>query len=238
MSVLNLLYQDSIRVTDKLSISIPTVGEILDNENAYYTLVSMLTAMPIDYMVLLDDMGLDFSVMTEYELFLNLFPYIKNMKESNLIFGELDLSKFQLAKNTDDGSIAYVDTTNDIIIDKRTHALISSTLRKIHNLKKDVRKPANIEAKEYMLEVARRKAKRRATTTEKSQIESLIVALVNSPEFKYDFRTVRDITIYQFNESVRQVIKRVDYGNRMYGIYTGTIKPNDMSKDDLNWLVH
>lgn len=238
MSVLNLLYQDSIRVTDKLSISIPTVGEILDNENAYYTLVSMLTAMPIDYMVLLDDMGLDFSVMTEYELFLNLFPYIKNMKESNLIFGELDLSKFQLAKNTDDGSIAYVDTTNDIIIDKRTHALISSTLRKIHNLKKDVRKPANIEAKEYMLEVARRKAKRRATTTEKSQIESLIVALVNSQEFKYDFRTVRDITIYQFNESVRQVIKRVDYGNRMYGIYTGTIKPNDMSKDDLNWLVH
>ena len=238
MSVQNLLYVDSIPVTDKISISVPTVGQILDNENAYYTLVSMLTAMPIDYMVLLDDIGLDFSVMTDYELFINLFPYIKTIREANLIFGDLDLSRFSLAKNTEDGTVAYVDIENDIVIDKNVHRLISETIRKIHNIKKDVRKPANIEAKEYMLKVARRRAKRRAKMTEKSQIESLIVAMVNSPEFKYDFSSVRDITIYQFNESVRQVVKRVDYGNRMYGVYTGTIKLNDMSKDDLNWLVH
>ena len=239
MPLLKLLYSDRIQVDEKISIMIPTVGQILDNEESYYSIVSMLTAMPIDYMVLLDDMGLDFSVMTEYELFLHLFPYIQTLKdEAKLVFGDLDLSKFRLAQNSENGSVVFVDTENDIVIDKRVKMKIASALRKIHGMKKDIRKPANKEAKDYMLDIARKRLKRRASIKEASQIESLIVAMVNAEEFKYDFKSVRDLTIYQFNESVRQVIKRVDYDNRMYGVYTGTIKIKDMSKDDLNWLVH
>jgi hypothetical protein len=101
-----------------------------------------------------------------------------------------------------------------------------------------VRKPANKEARDYMLEIARRKAKRAATRKEKSQLEMSIVALVNSSEFKYDFKSVRELTIYQFNESLRQVIKRVDYDKYMFGVYSGTISAKDMSKEDLNWLCH
>lgn len=238
MAILNILYKDYIEISDKISIVIPTVGEVLDNESAYYTLVSLLTAMPIDYMVLLDDMGLDFSEMNEYDLFVSLFPYVKTIKETNMIFKDLDLSKFHLASNTEDGTTAYIDVENDIVIDRRTHALIAAAIRKIHHIKKDIRNPANKEAKEYMLEVARRKARRRSRQQRGSQIEPLIVAMVNSPEFKYNFETVRNMSIYQFNESVSQVVKRVDYGNKMHGIYSGTIKPTDISKDDLNWLVH
>ena len=239
MPVLKLLYNDSIAINDKISITIPTVGQVVDNEESYYSMLSMLTAMPIDYMVLLDDMGLDFSVMTEYELFLHLFPYIQTLgDETRLIFGDLDLSKFQLAENNTDKSLAFVDITNDIVIDKFVQSKISSSLRMMHGIKKDNRKPANIEAKEYMIDVARRRLKRRSSTKQSSQIESLIVAMVNAKEFKYDFKSVRDLTIYQFNESVKQIIKKVDYDNRMYGVYTGTIKIKDMSKDDLNWLVH
>lgn len=239
MPVLKLLYNDSIAINDKISITIPTVGQVVDNEESYYSMLSMLTAMPIDYMVLLDDMGLDFSVMTEYELFIRLFPYIQTLgDETRLIFGDLDLSKFQLAENNTDKSLAFVDITNDIVIDKFVQSKISSSLRMMHGIKKDNRKPANIEAKEYMIDVARRRLKRRSTTKQSSQIESLIVAMVNAKEFKYDFKSVRDLTIYQFNESVKQIIKKVDYDNRMYGVYTGTIKIKDMSKDDLNWLVH
>ena len=240
MSILKLLYSDRIQVDEKISVTIPTVGQILDNEESYYSIVSMLTAMPIDYMVLLDDMGLDFSIMTEYELFLHLFPYIQTLDHeyTKLVLGDLDLSKFQLSQNIENGSLVFVDTENDIVIDKRVHQKIASALRMIHGIKKDIRKPANPEAKAYMIDIARKRLKRRATMKESSQIESLIVAMVNADEFKYDFQSVRDLTIYQFNESVKQVIKRVEFNNRMYGVYTGTIKIKDMSKDDLNWLVH
>ena len=66
----------------------------------------------------------------------------------------------------------------------------------------------------------------------------MIVALVNTEQFKYDFDGVRDLTIYQFNESARQIIKKIDYDNRMRGVYAGTVDIKDLSQDDLNWLTH
>lgn len=237
MPALNFLYKDKINIIDGIDICIPTVGQILDNEDLYYSLFSSLTAMPIDFMVQLDDQGIDFSEMTEYKLFLYLFPYIQSC-DTSLIFGDLNLSNFQLAMNEDTGKPVLVDTINDIVIDRRVQSMIASSLRYIHGTKKDVRKPGNKEAKDYMLETARRRLKRKHGKQVKSHLETLITAMVNAPEFKYNFETVRNLSIYQFNESVRQVLKRVDYDKRMIGVYAGTIKVKEMNQDDLNWLIH
>ena len=237
MATSNVLYKHNLPVTEKISIVIPTVGEVVDNEDSYYSLVSSMSSMPIDFMVQLDDDGLDFSQMTEYDLFLYLFPYIRSC-DTSLIFGDLDLKKFKYAIDEKTNTPVLVDPEDDIVIDRRVQSMIANALRKIHGLKKDRRKPANIEAKQYMIDVARRRMKRRAARPKKSQIESLIVALVNTPEFKYNFETVRDITIYQFNESLHQVCKKVEFDKRMIGIYAGTVSVKDMSQDDLNWLTH
>lgn len=237
MASVNMLYQRSVPITDKISVMIPTVGEVLDNENTYYSLFSSLSSMPIDFMVQLDDDGLDFSKMTEYDLFMYLFPYIRSC-DTSLIFGNLDLKKFQFAVDESSGLPVLVDPVNDIVIDRRVQSMIANALRMIHGTKKDRRKPANVEAKEYMIQVARRRQKRHAKLKHKSQLEQLICAMVNSPEFKYNYETVKGITIYQFNESVKQIVKRVAYDKRMIGVYAGTIKVKDMSEDDMNWLVH
>lgn len=236
MSIRNLLYERNLTITDKISVYVPTVGEILHDENNYYSLLCSLTAMPIDYMVQLDKMGLDFAEMTEYELFLRLFPYIQSM-DTSMFFGELNLRDFKYACD-EDGDIVLVNPKEDIVINGRTQAMIASALRKIHGTKKDVRKPANKEARDYMLEIAKRKANRRKNRVEQSNLETVIVAMVNTEQFKYDFQTVKDLTIYQFNESLHQIVKKVDYNNRMFGVYTGNIKIKDLSKDDLNWLTH
>ena len=62
--------------------------------------------------------------------------------------------------------------------------------------------------------------------------------MVNTEQFKYNYETVRDITIYQFNESVRQIVSKVDYEHRMHGVYAGTVSVKDLSQDDLTWLSH
>lgn len=243
MPILNLLYADSISIDDRFRVAVPTVGEIIDNEEDYYTIVSICTAMPIDYMVMLDELGFDFTEVSEYELFLMLFPCIQDIckqshEKSELFLRDIDVSKFVLGKDEDTGDYVYVDTESGTVIDKRIHSKLSSIIRNIHKLKKDNRKPANSDAKEYMLDIARRRAKRRTARIERSRLESLIVAMVNAKEFKYDFRSVRDLTIYQFNESVRQVIKRVDYDNYMFGICSGNLRAKDIDKDALNWLSH
>lgn len=236
MSTLNLLYQHSYAVNKNIRVMIPSIGEILENEDQYYTMVSMLTAVPYDMMAQLDDAGIDFTRINEYDLFLLLFESLKKM-DTRLIFGDLDLSTFRIAVNEASNAVVLINS-DGIVIDRVAQNQIAATLRKLHHLEKNRRKPGNEDAKEYLLRREREKMKRRKNRKTDSQLESLIVALVNTKEFKYDYETVRDLTIYQFNESLHQILKKVEYDNRMYGVYAGTIKASDLSQDDLNWLIH
>lgn len=231
----NLLYKHSVRINDYIAIYIPTVGEIVDNEGDYYAMVSLITAMPIDLMVQLDEMGVDFTTINEWELFVLLFNGLKGQNTS-LIFKDLDLSKFRIATNTENGEIVLLDREHDYVIDRAIYNQIANTLRKIHHLEKNIRKPANKEAQDYMLKRARAKQRRNKNKEQKSHLEPIIIAMVNTEQFKYGFEGVKELTIYQFNESVRQIIKKVDYDNKMYGVYAGTISTKDLSQDDLNWL--
>lgn len=237
MSTRNLLYKRSYAINDSIKIVIPTVGEIIEHEDDYYNLVSVLTAMPIDMMVQLEDAKIDFTSITDYDLFLLMFPGIRK-QDTGLIFGDLDLKKFKHTISEQNGNVVLRDDENNITIDRAIHGQIAGALRIIHHLEKNRRKPANPEAKEFMLKRARDKMRRRRNRIEESRLEPLIIAMVNAEQYKYDFEGTKELSIYQFNESVRQVIKKVDYNNRMYGVYTGTINAKELSQDDLNWLTH
>lgn len=237
MPTLNLLYRRDYAINDYIKIKIPTVGEVIDHEDDYYSMVSILTAMPIDYMVPLDDVGIDFTTINDYELFLLLFSGMKE-QDTSLIFGDLDLKKFEPAVNEKNGTMVLYDKENDIVIDRAIHDRVAAALRKINHLERNNRKPGNEEAKKYMLERARDKARRRKNRTHESQLEPLIIAMVNTEQYKYDFEGTRELSIYQFNESVRQVIKKDGYDKRMIGVYAGTVNAKELSQDDLNWLSH
>jgi len=231
----NILFKSFCPINDKIGIYIPTVDEVLENEADYYGLVSSLTAMPIDLMVQLDDAGIDFTEITEYQLFQSLFFGIRE-QDTHLIFGDLDLTKFEPGINPQNNTFIFYDEENDIVIDEAIYIEIAETLRKIHHLEKNIKKPGNLEGKLYMIQKERKRLKKLKDKKFVSQLEPLIVALVNTPEFKYDFATVQDLTIYQFNESVRQVIHKVEYNNRMFGIYSGTVSAKDLPQKDLTWI--
>jgi hypothetical protein len=237
MATINLLYKREYAINQNIKICIPKVREILDQEDDYYGMVSMLTAMPIDMMVQLDDIGVDFTSINEYELFLLLFSSLKG-RDTSLIFGDLDLNGFSPVVNPQNDCIVLLDSSTGTVIDRNIHWEIAGALRKIHNLKRNNRRPGNKEAREYMIRRAREKMRRRNSQKKESQLEGLIVAMVNTEQFHYDFEGTGDLTIYQFNESVQQVIKKIDYDNLMYGIYAGTVNAKELSQDALNWLTH
>ena len=117
MATLNLLYKQEYAINEHIRIQIPTVGEVLDNEDDYYTMVTMLTAMPVDMMVQLDDIGVDFTAINEYELFLILFNALKD-KDTSLIFGELDLKPFRSAVNPQNNTIVLRNKETGVVIDR------------------------------------------------------------------------------------------------------------------------
>lgn len=233
----SLLYAHELPINEKIQIYIPTVEEILDDEDGYYSALSLVVSAPIDFMVQLDDFGIDFSKINDYELFLLMFTALREL-DTHLLFGNLDLSKFDF-EEPDDGRPPFLfDQENDIVIDRIIHAMMASALRKVNHLERDKRKPGNEEARKYMIERARAKLKRQKNRKMDSQLESLIVAMVNTEQYKYDYETTKNLTIYQFNESVRQIVSKIDYEHKMNGVYAGTIDPKGLKPDELNWLIH
>jgi len=231
----SLLYKTQHNINDGVYVRIPTVGEVLDHEEEYYTLVSMLTSDPIDMMAPLDDAGIDFTTINDYDLFLLLFTSMRE-QDTSLIFGELDLSCFRTMINEQNGMVVLRDEQHDIVIDRMTHNRIAACLREIHGIERNLKTPANEEAKRYMIERARVKARRHKGKESVSQLEPLIVAMVNTEQFRYGYAEVRDLSIYQFNRSVRQIINKVEYEHRMHGVYAGTVSIKDLSPKDLDWI--
>ena len=231
----SLLKLSSVDIPNtKLSIRIPTVGEILDDEFTYYSIISSLTATPYQYMVQLDDMGVDFTTITDYQLFVMLFS-IYTRSDLSMVFGNLNTSNFEIRQN---GSIQYLyDPDNNIEINEKIYYDIVSTIRKINLLERVNYKPGNESARKYLLEKERKKQKRSAAKKQVPYLEKLVIALVNTSEFPYDYDSCMDLSIYKLHQSFKQIQHKIAFDNTMVGVYAGTVDTSRLSnKDILSWI--
>lgn len=232
-----LLYQKEYRVTESITIHIPTVEEILRNEKEYYGAVSLLIATPYDMMVQLDESGIDFTQINEWDLFCLLFHEIQR-KDFKLVFNDLDFKAFKPCTNSENKIVSFINEENGAVLDRGIHHQICETLRDILYIQKNVKYPANDEAKAFMIERARKKLSRQRNKRSASQLEKYIIALVNTAEFSYTYDSVLDITIYQFYMSLRQIIRKIRFDNLMIGCYAGTINTKELSQEELNWITN
>lgn len=230
-----MLYKREIRITEDITLRVPLVGEILECEDEYNEIITIFTSMPIDMMVQLDEIGVDFTKINEWELFLLLFSSLKSLNYK-MILPELELSRFEFYQDKD-GNVLVMDTETGVRIDRAIYNMIGIYLRTINNTKKNLQKPGNEESRRYLIEREKKRLKREARRQKRSQIEDLIISMVNSPEYKYNYESTLNLTIYQFNTSVQQVISRVKYDDLMIGCYAGTVDIKKISQDELNWLT-
>ena len=235
--VKSLLVARSVPVADFLSVYIPTVGEILSSDDReYYQMVTTLTSTPYDLMVQLDDMGIDYEQITDFELFMLLFQSLQN-KDLSLIFPGLNPTLLKPAKNKENGQVVLWDSVTGIVIDELIYNQICDALRKIHFTEKPKYRAGNKEAKKFLIERTRLKQKRQAQKPYRSFLEDLVVAMVNTEEFKYNYQETLDLTIYQFNASVRQIQRKINYNHVMSGCYFGTVDIKKIDQRELNWLT-
>ena len=232
----SLLKSSSIEITPNLSVRIPAVGEILEDEQRYYSLISTLTATPFQYMVQLDDMGFDFTKITDYQLFTMLFPGMAQ-GDISILFGNLDLSDISIRENKENNTFVLYSSKNDFTIDEFIYTQMADCIRKINCLKKENRKPGNDEAKEFRINLERKKQKRNAGKPYEPYLEKLVIALVNRPEFKYNYEQVNHLTIYQFNQSFEQIKTSISFDNTMIGVYAGTVDTSRIKdRSCLSWI--
>ncbi len=234
----NLLRFNEYRINDKISVHVPSVGEIFDfGDQKYYSMVQSLIATPFDLMVELDDIGIDYEKITDFQLFMLMMESIAfNENDTSIFFGDLDLSGFQEAVNKCNGEMALYNQSKDILIDQMIALEISNAIRKIHFWEAPLGRAGNAEGKQYLIQRNRIKKERLAKKPYKSFLEGLIISLVNTEEFKYDYDTVMGLSIYKLNASWRQIQKKKHWEQTMNGAYFGTVDLKKINLGKISWL--
>lgn len=234
----NLLKVSDYKVNDNIAVHVPTVDEIFDfGDQKYYNIVQTLIATPFDLMVELDDIGIDYETITDYQLFVLMMESIAiNEEDTSIFFGNLNLKSFQEAVNPQNGEKVLWDKDNDIVIDQMIALEICNAIRKIHFWKAPLGKAGNAEAKAYLIERNRKKKQRLAKKPYKSFLESMIISLVNTEEFPYNYETVMGLSIYKLNASWRQIQKKKHWEQTMGGVYFGTVDTSKIDLEKINWL--
>lgn len=232
----SLLYKTEHKINEHVSIRIPTIGEII-NDDDYFANIALIISTPYDMMAQLDSINIDFTQINDWDLFCLLFKQLQT-KDLSLIFGDLNLKEFETAVNKQNGNVVLLNKRTGAVIDRAIHDQICRFLRKLLRLEKNEKKPANDEAKKFMIERAKRKLKRKMKQPEVSPLEQYIVALVNTSEFPYNYDSVQELTIYQFYASLHQIIKKVKFDNLMIGCYAGTVNTKELNPAELNWIAN
>ncbi len=232
----SLIKCSSVDILPGLCLRIPTVGEILEDEQHYYHLVSCLTATPYQCMVQLEDHGIDFTQISDFELFRMLFPAAAR-EDIRILFGEIDLSDIAQRHNPENGAPSLYSPKNSLTIDELAYGRLAGLLREINGLKRENRRPGNEEARKFLISLERKRQRRSTNKPYEPYLEKLVVALVNRPEFKYNYEQAQRLTICQFHKSLEQIQVSINYENTMAGIYSGNIDVSRIGdRSCLSWL--
>lgn len=225
---------DDYIINDKIIIHQPTLNEICDfGDNKYFSVVHIITSIPVDYILDLEEKNIKYENISDYEMFLYLYKSI-NKEESYLLFKDLDFSKFEICTNIQNNQVILYDKENDIVIDKYIYQVIVDYLRKSHGLHRNNVICGNLAMREVLLEEA--EVRRHRKNDNKSILKPLISSMINTKEFKYGHNEIWNMKINAFIDSISRISLIKNYEQTMQGLYSGCLDYKHINKTNLNWM--
>lgn len=257
MNKYSLLDRTSYKINDYITIKIPKIREIWGNENSYekeyLNIVSLFMQTPTDMMIELDDMGLDWTEVDEYSLFvilMNSFLSDTNnpdfLNNWNSLFLDLDYKDIVLKVDDTENNFVFVNSNDDVIFNKQIYNQISDLLCTIllTTKNREYAKVPEKDTRRYILDRARLKRKRRlerlnnnTETTSSSVLDGIILFLVNHRDFKYDFETVKELSVYDLYASFKQINKNQEVDGLMTGYWYGNVDLSKISDSKLKRII-
>lgn len=231
-----------IVINENLTIRQPSIGEIVDyGEKYYYTMIHNLCSVGADLKWQLDDIGIDYTQIPDYELFYSVISRTFTANQTKILFGDkINLSSMQIVYNEElkeNVLIQYFDDGNYLQIDKYVYNAIVNTIRKMHRMKRNGEIPGNESTRKILIEDAREEYEINKNKPYKPYLLNLISSLVNSDGFKRDDISVFDMKIYAFMDSIARIGKIKNSELLLQSGYSGFgIDLKKLNKEDTNWL--
>lgn len=232
---LQMYFGEPFHINDKITIYIPTIGDIVEfGERNYYGMIHTLTCIPSDMKSQLFDMDIDYETFSDFELFVmlsrNLTP-----ESTRLVLGDLDLSKFGLYTNSENQELVLYDPESDTTIDKLIYMKMVEYIRKVHNIKPKVEKAKNKTTKKILIQLDREKIEKAKNEPYKSQLKTLISAMMRYPGFKYKSNELKQCGLYEFMDAVQGAQIYISSTALLQGSYSGMIDTSKINKKEFDW---
>lgn len=244
MDELKLFFGDDYVINNYISLKHPRINDIIDmGENEYFAMIHLFTTIPSDIKPFLyDNFQIIWEDISEFECFLRFFWPQVTSEYSQRLFGDLDLTQFQVEFNPNTQEFFLYQYKNNelIVIDSRIYMLISDALRLMHGQKKKAESAASKTVQRILIDDDRAKQKRAAEKRDKegnkSSLLPLISSLINCSDFKYGLEEIRKMPIYAFMDSVSRVQIIRNSTALLQGCYSGMIDTKKIDKNELNFM--
>lgn len=236
------LYKDGfLKISDDIKLIIPTVGEIFDmTEQKYFSIITTLCSNAFDYKWQLYEQGLDFTKIDDYDMFITFIAPTLSSNETSILFGDtLNFKEMKVVsdKRTGEKKLIQILDDNVIIFDRVNYFTMAETLRDIHNLKRSFVKYKNEITKIAEIEDSKMYYERHKNDEYKPYLFNLVSAMVNYSGFPRNDKTVWDMNIFAFMDSVKRIQKESTAKILLQSGYSGFgISLKDIDKKELDWL--
>ena len=252
-------------IANGLSVKHPTVREILSLEPEliadalYLNYVSTFAVDPYDYMVWLDDRGVDYEKTTAFDVFMmrseesvretgdvqndavgQIFKKASFAAALDFFLGE---HEWQPGVDSEGNKLLFDKNDPTAYIDRERFDMISAFVRMINNIseRKDKIKPASESAKKILIEDMRDEEKR-AKNKKKDENDSsdyigdAIEAVIHGGSGGVTWFNYRELPIYEIMSGLNITQKQIAFNALLTGVYTGNVKSDSITQKEMAWM--
>lgn len=230
---LSLYFGEPYVVNDYITITLPKIGEVVKyGERQYYSMIQTITAIPSDMKSQLFDMGLDWTQVEDFQLFMMLAPTLTKDK-TYILFGDLDFQAMRPFQNKQNGAVVLFNPQTNAVIDELAYGKMHAYLCSAHNLTKKVEKAANEFTKKFMIEEDRQKIAYNQKQPYKSFLRPLISAVKCRMGYTLDY--VKNMGLYEFMDDLNRLQVIVNADALLQGSYSGMVDTSKIPKKNFDW---
>ena len=230
---LSLYFGEPYVVNEYITITLPKIGEVVKyGERQYYSMIQTITAIPSDLKSQLFDMGLDWTQVEDFQLFMMLAPTLPKDK-TYILFGDLDFQAMRPFQNKQNGAVVLFNPQTNAVIDELAYGKMHAYLCSAHNLTKKVEKAANEFTKKFMIEEDRQKIAYNQKQPYKSFLRPLISAVKCRMGYTLDY--VKNMGLYEFMDDLNRLQVIVNADALLQGSYSGMVDTSKIPKKNFDW---
>lgn len=235
---LKLYLGSDIKIANGITLYQPTIGEIANyNEAEYFSIAQTLCSTPSTMKVTLDDMGLDYMKIDDFQLFMMLCQSL-TLDKTKPLLGDLDLTKFKPYSVGETEEVVLAngeidENGNPIIINPIIYEILVTYIRKMHNFKKQVDKAGNALTRKILIDEDRKNAERNKDKPYKSFLVPLVSSLQGRQGYTREY--ICNMGLYEFMNQINRVQIIVQADAALGGMYSGFVDTKKMDKTVLDW---